>query len=375
MRRFFVFLGMVLLWTVPAKAQWDNRVFLNEPAFPDTVAGNLFLGVDHLFYFRNNEYFNPFADGYTLTGHHLFPSLIYLPGKDVSLHAGFFMNQEFGKSGNPGIYPVVGVRFKKWGLETLLGRINGNHFHRLPQPVYSFERSLTDPLEFGMQSIVSKENLFIDTWIHWEQMIERYDDEQEKIWGGFHGIWSPVNTGRTRLHVSMLVTAFHYGGQIDISGLPVYTLWNAAAGAGYTLMSRHSERITSAGLETQLHLSHQASEGGINPFGKGWGLYMEAFVNTVVVDGALSYWKGDSYYAEFGDPLFSSVSRKVNREGYTEKKRDLFVLRLKKDIRIMDGFWLSIRFEPFWDSRYGVDFSHGVYLHYTGCFSLLRKKL
>jgi len=373
MRRFFVFLGLALFWPVPSKAQWDNRIFLHEPTFPDSVAGNLFLGVNYLFYFRNNEYFNPFADGYTLTGNHLSPIWIYLPGKDVSLHAGFFVKQEFGKSGYPDIYPAVGVRFKKWGLETQLGRIKGNHFHRLPQPVYSFERSLTDPLEFGMQSILEKENLFIDTWIHWEQMIERYDDEQEKIWGGFHGVWSPLNTDRSRVYVSILVTSFHHGGQIDVSELPVYTLWNVATGAGYTLTSRNIEWINSAGVEAQLHLSRQVGDGGLNPFGKGWGLYLEGFVNTVVVDGALSYWKGDAYYAEFGDPLFSSVSRKVNREGYTEKKRDLVILRLKKDFQILEGLWLSLRFEPFWDIRYGIDFSHGVYLHYTGCFSMLRK--
>ncbi len=351
-------------------AQVDNQALTREPVLPDSASGSLFLTVDHLFFFRNNEYYNPFADGYTLLGNQFSPALNYVPADGLVLTAGFLLKQDFGKPGFGRVLPVLGFGLEKLGMKSWLGSYRGTLGHRLPQPVYAFERSLSDPLEYGYQMVMEREHLFLDSWLHWDQMIERYDPEQEKIWAGLNMQWTPALTDRLRLEFPFMLTAFHHGGQIDTSGLAVYTLWNLGTGVGMRYSGPAAYFLQGAGVEMQYLLSSQGSSGGINPFSRGWGWYLNAEVNTRYLDLMLSYWKGHLFYAEFGDPLFSSVSRKLNREGYTEPDRELIFLRLMKDFRIAGNLWLSLRLEPFWDSRHGLDFSHGVYLHYTDVFKL-----
>jgi hypothetical protein len=52
-------------------------------------------------FFRNNEYFNPFREGYTLTGSHLRPLLVWNPVSSVEIKGGLFLSLWSGY--DPGI--------------------------------------------------------------------------------------------------------------------------------------------------------------------------------------------------------------------------------------------------------------------------------
>jgi len=352
--------------------QVPGSIFLPEQERPDSLNDRIYIGMDYFFYFRNNEYYQPFADGLTLIGNHLQPSVVFCVTPGIRFSAGVFLRQDFGSEGFREAEPALGIEIEKWGIVSRFGKLRGNLLHRLPLPVYSFERALEDPLEFGYQTVLEKKNLFLDTWVHWENMIQRYDDKQEMIWGGLSSVWAPFSPGNFRIEIPFHITATHHGGQIDTSDMPVYTLWNIGGGLGLYLSGTATSFIRETGLNAMYLGSYQRSSGGLNPYKKGSGVYLNLAVSSRLVDVGLSYWKGNSYYSELGDPLYSSVGRKVNREGFTEENRELFFLRISKDIRVAGALWLSFRFEPFLDTRYGMDFSHGIYARYNCFFNIPR---
>ena len=102
---------------IPAQAQLDNEAFTgsnpgkashlqplpgagesvaNDLVLPDSAAGQLRLSVHAFTFFKDNEYFNKIADGYTLFGTQLNPQLVYYPLKELRLEAGVFLWKDFG---------------------------------------------------------------------------------------------------------------------------------------------------------------------------------------------------------------------------------------------------------------------------------------
>jgi hypothetical protein len=85
----------------------------------------------------------------------------------------------------------------------------------------------------------------------------------------------------------------------------------------------------------------------------------------------VSYWKGNGFVAPLGGPLYQSISYTVNDPNYTERHRQLLILRFFSDYRLTEGLTLSTRFEPFYDfKRRQVEFSFGAYINFNREFFL-----
>jgi hypothetical protein len=89
----------------------------------------------------------------------------------------------------------------------------------------------------------------------------------------------------------------------------------------------------------------------------------------------LSYWRGNGYISEFGGKLYQSASTTVHNPNYTEKKRELLMLRVMKDWNVGDGLTFTGRVEPFYDFKTGsTEFSAGLYLNFNTDFFLAKIK-
>jgi hypothetical protein len=111
------------------------------------------------------------------------------------------------------------------------------------------------------------------------------------------------------------------------------------------------------------------------PFQGGSGIYLNAGADTRWANFMLSYWKGNGYISEFGGKLYQSVSTTVQNPGYTEKKRQLLMLRVLKDWNVGEGLTFTGRFEPFYDfTNKGFEFSAGLYLNFNTDFYLTKIK-
>src|SRR5262249_45438722 len=116
--------------------------------------------------------------------------------------------------------------------------LEGNLQHRYIEPVMDFEKTITDPIEYGTQVVIDNHCLFLDAFVNWKRMIYKPSTEQEQIFAGASGNFKFLNTDKLKISLPLQLLAFHQGGQIDTSPDPLQTLVNTALGLKMELSSR-----------------------------------------------------------------------------------------------------------------------------------------
>ncbi|MBA9079692.1 hypothetical protein [Rufibacter quisquiliarum] len=369
-----------------ALAQLNNKALEQRfPVKPDQT-GELQLGLNALGYQKNNEYFNDIAEGYTLFGYHLNPRLIYFASPNVRIDVGVQVQKDFGTNKYSMVQPTFTIRYEKDGKALLFGNLEGNVNHGYIEPLYDFERVITNRLENGLQFLLDKPGVKLDAWMDWQRYIRRMDPFQEEIAGGASAelrlyetpvsLDFPENKPETETYIGLPLqfTAQHRGGQIDDTELPLVTLLNVAA--GLVLRRTYNRRVLKA-LHFQPYVvgwKDFSNEKNL-PFTQGGGIYLNAGVDTKYQNVMLSYWRGSGYYAELGGKLFQSVSTNFKSPGYTDKTRQLLILRLMHDIKLMEGLMLTLRLEPYYDlDNPALEFSNSLHLNFNSDFFLARLK-
>jgi hypothetical protein len=367
-------------------AQLNNAAFENrQPVKPDQT-GELQLGLNVLGYQKNNEYFNDIAEGYTLFGYHLNPRLIYHASPTVRLDVGVQVQKDFGTKKYSLVQPTFTLRYEENGKALLLGTLEGHLNHGYIEPLYDFERVITNRLENGLQFLLNKPGAKVDVWIDWQRYLRRLDPFQEEVAGGVSSeitlYRTPVSLGfeentpetETYIGLPLQFTAQHRGGQIDDTNLPLVTLANAAA--GLVLRKTYGRKVLKA-LHFQPYVVgwKDFSNEKNRAFQQGGGLYLNAGIDTKYQNVMLSYWRGNGYYSELGGKLFPSVSSNFKTADYTQKNRQLLILRFMHDIKLMDGLDLTLRLEPYYDLDHPkLEFSNSLYLNFNSDFFLARPK-
>ncbi|WP_240337004.1 hypothetical protein [Rufibacter psychrotolerans] len=369
-----------------AFAQLNNQALeVRQPVKPDQT-GELQLGLQALGYQKNNEYFNDIAEGYTLFGYHLNPRLVYFASPTVRIDAGVQVQKDFGTRAYSLVQPTFTIRYEENGMSLLFGTLEGNLNHGYIEPLYDFERVITNRLENGLQFLLNKPGVKLDAWIDWQRYLRRMDPFQEEVAGGASAeltlYRTPVQLGsaesgpetETYLGLPLQFTAQHRGGQIDASDLPLVTFVNAAA--GLVIRKNYNRKVLKA-LHFQPYVVgwKDFSNEKNQAFRQGTGIYLNAGIDTKYQNVMLSYWQGNGYYAELGGKLFQSVSTNFKSPGYTNKLRRLFILRLMHDIELMQGLSLTLRLEPYYDlEQPKLEFSNSLYLNFNTDFFLTRLK-
>ncbi|ALJ01409.1 hypothetical protein DC20_11970 [Rufibacter tibetensis] len=356
-----------------------------QPVKPDQ-AGELQIGINALGYQKNNEYFNDIAEGYTLFGYHLNPRLVYFASPTVRLDAGVQVQKDFGSRRYSLMQPTFTIRYEENGMALLFGTLEGNLNHGYIEPLYDFERVINNRLENGLQFLLNKPGAKLDVWIDWQRYLRRFDPFQEEVAGGASAeltlYRTPVSMGssendpqtETYIGLPLQFTAQHRGGQIDVTDLPLVTLVNAAAGL---VIRKNYDKDFLKALHFQPYVvGWKDFSNELNlPFQQGGGLYLNAGIDTKYQNVMLSYWRGSGYYSEMGGKLFPSVSSNLKTPDYTQKNRQLLILRFMHDINLMQGLTLTMRLEPYLDFDYPkLEFSNSLYLNFNSDFFLARLK-
>lgn len=351
-------------------------------------AGNLELGIRSLGFFKDNEYFNKIADGYTLFGYQLQPSLKYYPSEKIKLEAGAMLLKDFGNRKYRLIQPTFTATYSTGKHTFLFGTLTGNLNFNYIEPLWDFERQLTTPIQNGIQYIYQGNRFDFQMWADWQVMQYAYDTKQEEIAGGFTGNLKGFHFKHTQISFPVQFTAKHKGGQIDVVERPLTTLFNGAAGFEITnYLGNWNDSLQQGSFLRSIYtknyfvgykdhsFTHQL------PFQGGSGIYLNAGADTRWVNLMLSYWRGNGYISEFGGRLYQSVSTTVKNPGYTERNRQLLMLRIMKDWHIVNeqeytGLTFTGRLEPFYDFKTGsVEFAAGLYLNFNTDFFLGKPKL
>ncbi|MFD3000263.1 hypothetical protein ACFS7Z_07815 [Pontibacter toksunensis] len=364
-----------------AQAQLNNNALRQRVPVVGENANDIRIGLYAFGFSKNNEYFNKIADGYTLFGYHFNPELIYYPAPFVRVEAGVFLWKDFGSSGYQDISPTFTVKIQKENWALLFGTLEGNLNHGYIEPLYDFERVILNRLENGLQYQLNTHPITLDAWIDWNNMLYRGEEDQEKVSGGAAVnilLLEQEGKGNTadslRLTLPIQFTAQHLGGQIDASPLPLTTVANAAI--GFELEKKYSRKVLHRLYTKNYIIGYKDFSDEFQlPYTQGYGVYLNAGVDTKYQDVMLSYWRGDSYITELGGRLYQSASTTYKYPDYLQEERELLILRLMKDIEIIDNLHLTLRLEPVVDlDNPKLEFSNAFYLTFDTEFFVAKPR-
>ena len=355
--------------------QLNNSAFYLPPNYHTEKKHDLYFDLNILGFTKNNEYFNKISDGYTLFGYQLNPDILFFPSENVMLRAGLFTWKDFGNNGYSRVSPTFTVDIEWKSFHFLFGTLNGAMQHRLIEPIYDFERVMTDRLENGIQAVFNRGRFFVDFWIDWENMLYKGDPEQEKLSGGFVTKFRIVDKERYKLEIPFQIFGMHRGGQIDASPLPIKTAFNTAIGLSGECLFPGNAFFHGIRTDDYLVLYDDLSFEKLDVYNEGYGVYLNLMLKTRLFDFMISYWNGHHYISGYGGTLYNSRSTTFKHPDYIEPNRELLIFRLLQDIQIIDNLYITVRFEPFYDfHKTRFEFSHGLYVNYRHTFFLKKVK-
>lgn len=372
------FLAILLYLTViyfPCSAQLDNNSFEWSPSYVPGDSGRVYGGFRTLGYLKNNEYFNEVLEGYTLFGYQLNPYIAWQPGKYVRIEAGIYLAQNFGDNDFQDILPTFTLSYRKNGNELNFGTLQGNIAHRLIEPLYDFENTLSAMRqENGIQFRRITNKLFLDTWLDWRNAIAPGDTDQEVLVAGVSATydWVKSQSGGFSTHVQ--ATAYHRGGQINNSPNPIQTYLNTAFGIkAWVRPGGFFEEISG-----DLYYVGFTDNSGTPeiPFDNANGFYGNLFFKTSLHLGLmLSYWQAEDFYSPIGGRLYQTYSYVPEQFGQAQERRELLFLRFLYDKELADDLLISARVEPYFDlGNSEMEWAAGVYLNYRFQFDFGRKR-
>ncbi len=363
-----LFLCIVMTYSIPSTAQINNTLLENLIVLNDSMQESVGISVYSNTFFKNNEYFDKIAEGYTLFGTQLRTELFYTLNKHVKLQAGVYARKDFGNDNFTKVAPVLSVKIQKNGYSVIMGTLEGNVAHQLAEPIYNYERLILNHLENGLQIKADRKKIWADTWINWEVQQYLNSTFQEQLSVGHSSkttLYENKKGWQIKLPVQFLVT--HQGGQIDVDTNSLKTLANAATGIiiQYT-NTNASAFIKSVTSENYVTYFNDLSPSKTLNFKEGSAMYANVNVTSKYDIGvSAGYWSGMNYLAPRGGDLFKSEASIYGQKGYTEPNRNLLFLRLLYQRRIFDALNVDVRFEPYFDLNNDYfAYSYSVYFTY-----------
>ena len=208
-------------------------------------------------------------------------------------------------------------------------------------------------------------------------MIYRASPVKEQIIGGLTTEVSLYKKNGWNLSIPAQFIAYHKGGQIDLEkDIPLQTLFNGATGfkvskATYGPVSSIYTSNYIVGYKDFSPTKQQAFQGG-------FGLWLNAGVESKYGSLAASYWKGNNFMTIKGMPLYESVSSNLYEFGYKESSRSIFLLRYAYQKELIPNLYLDVRLEPHIDlgtsRKESLQFQHSFFLTYKENFRLFKVK-
>jgi hypothetical protein len=308
-------------------AQIAEEVYRSAYRIDSQHVNRLFVAIDNISFFKNNEYATVIVPGYTLPGFWLETKATYYPAKNMKLEGGVHSIWFWGA----GKYPACAYSdLSRWNgdesahvvhvlpyfraqvalskqVDIILGDLYGGANHNLIEPLYNPELNLTADPEAGLQLLWHTPRLDFDSWVDWTSFIYRSDTHQEVF---TFGLSSRVKGNRpeSRMHVyfPLQVLIQHRGGQIDATDLPVQTVLNGAMGIGLDWNFRRSG-LKKINLECDV-TGYSQHAGNTWPLKRGYGIYTALSVDFLSFRVKSSYWQCDRFISIFGNPLYGAVS-------------------------------------------------------------------
>ena len=312
---FIICVLLILATAIQAKAQ-NFQGFASSYKEPNDVhEGELNFRFESLGFFQNNEYVSDLVDGYTLTGALFRPKLTYSPVSGLYMEVGAHMVKYNGKDNLVNALPWFSARYQfSDHFSVVTGNLDQNNQHGLPEQLWEPERIYTDKPEAGLQFLYSGTKLNAQTWISWEQFIQKNDPFQERFTYGLTSNYRIFQNSRLWVKIPFEVLFYHQGGEINVNPdgprPRVQTHLNMAT--GLNLEVKLGQKIKSINLNWHLFAyAAQTYDSNTYPYDWGRARLIEAKLQTRHSIISLSHWKAFQFIAPKGRELYQSVSYNV----------------------------------------------------------------
>jgi hypothetical protein len=370
MKRYFILSFFLFVSSLLSFAQMPG--FLpSKIFFSPADSQKIFMSIKGVSFFKNNEYFNPIEEGYTLLGFYAEPSIILHLSKDIRMEAGANLLKYSGKNGFYQVQPLFRLQYQPvpW-FQMLLGNLYGGSDHGLVEPLYRWERQFTNSVENGLQFLLKTDRINADVWLDWQKFILPNDPYQEELTVGISSEF--FLTGKSSdITVSCPVqTLFqHHGGQINSVDLPLETLANWATGLKiHKIYHQCSLRF----WETSLYYLgfSDLSPQKLQQYRNGYGIYPKTSIGFGNFTAEVGYFHGTRFESPMGERLFHSATIPASSIAYYDK--DLCTGKLLFEKKINTGIVLGAYFGSYIDcSNQKTDYAYGVHISFNRDFFLL----
>jgi hypothetical protein len=357
---------LLLIAGIPLYGQLDT--------LRDEESSRLEFRLENINFVKNNEYFNPVTEGYTLIGYFLQPSLVYSPSKKISIRLGTHILNYSGaeKTERPELVFSTTYFFSPQ-TRILLGTLDGSDKHRLPDPIYNSEKLYTDYTEEGLSFKTDNKHLFSDTWIDWQNFIFKGDTTREVFDAGESFVYKSGNKNDAisfQFPVNFLFR--HFGGQISNYSSPVTTWFNFSTGvqAGFTPAGG---RYGSPGIEYRYFLFSELNGSNELGFTKGSASWLKLSYSLKMLNFSTGMWWSENFYAPGGKPVFSS--RSDYNPATVIPLRKIWTSSINLNVKTTGSFSFFLGFDSYYDLNLKrMDTSATLHLRFDGLINILRLK-
>ena len=337
----------------------------------------LYFRIESTAFFKNNEYFSPYAYGFTGIGIYIKPTLEYYFSKKLKITAGTYLLKYSGLDKISQAIPIFSVQYRVTkSFELVMGNIYGTANHRLEEPLFRFDRFYQHHIEYGLQFLWHNKRIHSDLWLNWEHFIQLGDTAQEQLTVGNSTRLLLLQQKGFRLILPIQFLIKHKGGQLAPEPRPpVTTIFNGLSGLrlAYNFNKKSSIQFSQLFLLYKALSYPSLGQAGHLPFGKGWASYSKIDLQLKSFHLMAGYWSGQQFIAPLGETLFQSVSE-INPETI-QKNRSLITGKLSYRKSIARGIKLEARAASYFDTdTKKIDYSYGLYIRINTDFFLCKVK-
>jgi len=329
----------------------------------DSISNTFEATVPVHFFIKNNEYFSPFTDGFTGIGVIAQPCIAYRFDQKSKLSVGVHVLKFSGLNSFSEIIPLI--RFQTnivKPLTLIFGSIDGAQQHQLSEPFYRYDLNFQNRVEYGLQALIKTKTFRSDTWLNWEQFIERNDPFPEELFVGnvSHLQIFPENKIQLDLNSELLIS--HLGGQIDLATNPDRTLFNYSISPSVGFQTdKLSVDFKPAYYYFTVVNGNQLSNGNVFlAQDTGSGFWYNLMIEFNSIDIAVGYWSATNFYSSIGEALFFSYNDSSLE--LISSSRNLWTNSIHYDWQAFDYLLIDAGYRGYYDAD-NNQFDYTIYLN------------
>ena len=291
----------------------------------------MYLDINVLSFFKNNEFSGEKVKGYTLPGFRLSPEVSLTLARNIRMDIGLSMLRYWGAEAYPcysyqniaewkseqyhkGLH-VSPIMRAQWAVtpnfNVVLGSLFNRYNHSLCSPLYNNELNYTADPENGVQLLYDSKYFNADMWLNWQNFVFSNDDEQEMFTFGFSSkVNLLVDSSGFNISIPLQYLAQHRGGEITALELrQVQTISNYSAGLSFSYL--FNRRYLKDVAFSCYYVGYIQNAGTLYPFGNGFGVYPELRVNVAGFEVNMAYWVSENFISILGSPHYNNLSLKT----------------------------------------------------------------